>query len=286
MMANDEPPSNNDRTASWFTGIFRRGAGELQDRESISRLLADCRERQLLEPEECAMLQAVLEVGETRVRDIMVPRSHMTVLEQDATPEVMLKAIIDSGHSRFPVIGDDRDEVVGVLLAKDLLRYFAEGGQGGSWDVEKLLRPVVFIPESKRLDTLLGEFRESHNHMAIVVDEYGGIAGLATIEDVLEQIVGDIDDEHDTEEDDFIQRQTDGHFIVRALTRIEDFNEHFEVELDDAEYDTVGGLIIHELGRLPRRGDRLEFGGFRFKVLRADRRRVDTIEVSPMEDAQ
>jgi len=286
-MANDEPPSNNEnRTASWFTGIFRRSTGELQDRESISKLLADCRDRQLLEPDECAMLQAVLEVAETKVRDIMVPRSHMTVLEQDATPEVLLKAIIDSGHSRFPVIGDDRDEVVGVLLAKDLLRYFAEGGQDHGWNVEKLLRPVVFIPESKRLDTLLSEFRESHNHMAIVVDEYGGIAGLATIEDVLEQIVGDIDDEHDPEEDAFIQHQTDGIFIVRALTRIEDFNEHFDVELDDDEYDTIGGLMIHELGRLPRRGDRLEFDGFRFKVLRASRRRVDTIEVSPMDDAQ
>lgn len=287
MMANDEPPSNNtNRTATWFTGIFRRRVGELHDRESISKFLADCRDRNLLEPDECAMLQAVLEVAETKVRDIMVPRSHMTVLEQDATPEVLLKAIIDSGHSRFPVIGDDRDEVVGVLLAKDLLRYFTEGGQGNGWDIEKLLRPVVFVPESKRLDTLLGEFRESHNHMAIVVDEYGGIAGLATIEDVLEQIVGDIDDEHDAEEDDFIQPQSDGRFVVRALTRIEDFNEHFGVELDDDEYDTVGGLIIHELGRLPRRGDRLEFGGFRFKVTRADRRRVNTIEVVVMDDTQ
>ncbi len=285
-MANDEPPSNNEnRTANWFTGIFRRGVGELRDRESISELLADCRDRDLLEADEHAMLQAVLEVAETKVRDIMVPRSHMVVLEQDATPEAMVEVIIESGHSRFPVIGDDRDEVVGVLLAKDLLSYFAEGSQEAGWDLKKLLRPVVFIPESKRLDTLLGEFRESHNHMAIVVDEYGGIAGLATIEDVLEQIVGDIDDEHDAEEDDFIQRQKDGEFIVRAKTRIEDFNEYFEVELDDDDYGTVGGLVIHELGRLPRRGERLEFGGFRFKVIRADRRRVDTLEVSLMDDA-
>lgn len=286
-MANDEPPSNNDHsTPSWFSSIFRRGAGEPQDRQGIAQLLADCRDRELLEPEECAMLQAVLEVGETKVRDIMVPRSQMAVLEQDATPEAQLAAIVESGHSRFPVIGEDRDEVVGVLLAKDLLRYFAEGGKGNGWDVEKLLRPVVFIPESKRLDTLLGEFRESHNHMAIVVDEYGGIAGLATIEDVLEQIVGDIDDEHDAEEDDFIQAQSDGRFVVRALTRMEDFNEHFNVELDDEEYDTVGGLVIHELGRLPRRGERLDFAGFRFKVTRADRRRVNTIEVSRIEDVQ
>jgi len=285
-MANDEPPSNNEnRTANWFTGIFRRGVGELRDRESISELLADCRDRDLLEADEHAMLQAVLEVAETKVRDIMVPRSHMVVLEQDATPEAMIKTIIESGHSRFPVIGDDRDEVVGVLLAKDLLSYFAEGRQRARWDLKKLLRPVVFIPESKRLDTLLGEFRESRNHMAIVVDEYGGIAGLATIEDVLEQIVGDIDDEHDAEEDDFIQRQADGGFIVRAKTRIEDFNEYFQVELRDDDYGTVGGLVIHELGRLPRRGDRLEFGGFRFKVIRADRRRVDTLEVSPVDDA-
>jgi magnesium and cobalt transporter len=284
-MANDEPPSSNlDTGKSWFYRLLPRRSNELLAREEISEVLASCRHRQLLGAEEYAMLQGVLEVAETRVREIMVPRSQMVVLEQDDAPEKILKTIVDSAHSRFPVIGEDRDQVVGTLLAKDLLRFFAEGGQGAAWKIDELLRPAVFIPESKRLDTLLSEFRESHNHMAIVVDEYGGIAGLATIEDVLEQIVGDIDDEHDPEEAAFIQAQDDGRFIVRALTRMEDFNEHFAVELNDEEYDTVGGLVIHELGRLPRRGERLEFGGFRFKVLRADRRRVDTIEVVPVGD--
>jgi len=282
-MANDEPPSSNsDTSKSWFYKLLPRRSNPLLAREEISEVLASCRQRGLLGVEEYAMLQGVLEVAETKVREIMVPRSQMVVLEQDAEPADILKTIVDSAHSRFPVIGEDRDEVVGTLLAKDLLRFFAEGGQGAAWKIDELLRPAVFIPESKRLDTLLGEFRESHNHMAIVVDEYGGIAGLATIEDVLEQIVGDIDDEHDPEEAAFIQPQDDGRFIVRALTRVEDFNEHFAVELDDEEYDTIGGLVIHELGRLPRRGERLEFGGFRFKVLRADRRRVDTIEVVPV----
>ena len=284
-MANDEPPSSNlDTGKSWFSKLLPRRSNELLVREEISQLLASCRQRELLGVEEYAMLQGVLEVAETKVREIMVPRAKMVVLEQDAEPVDSLKTIVDSAHSRFPVIGEDRDEVVGTLLAKDLLRFFAAGGQGTTWKIDELLRPAVFIPESKRLDTLLAEFRESHNHMAIVVDEYGGIAGLATIEDVLEQIVGDIDDEHDPEEAAFIQPQDGGRFVVRALTRMEDFNEHFAVELDDEEYDTVGGLVIHELGRLPRRGERLEFGGFLFKVLRADRRRVDTIEVVPVGD--
>ncbi len=284
-MANDEPPSSNsDSSKSWFYRLLPRRSADLTARDELSEILASCRQRELLGAEEYAMLQGVLEVAETKVREIMVPRSQMVVLEKDDAPEDLLKAIVDSGHSRFPVIGEDRDEVVGTLLAKDLLRYFAEGGEGAAWKIDQLLRPAVFIPESKRLDTLLSEFRESHNHMAIVVDEYGGIAGLATIEDVIEQIVGDIDDEHDPEEAAFIQPQDDGRFVVRALTRMEDFNEHFGVALDDEEYDTVGGLVIHELGRLPRRGERLEFGGFRFKVLRADRRRVDTIEVIAVGD--
>src|SRR5690606_38986800 len=225
--------------------------------------LDECRQRGLLAADEFAMLTSVLQVSETQVREIMVPRSHMVVLQFDDTPERLLSTIVESGHSRFPVIGEDRDQIVGILLAKDLLKNFMEPGR--RIEIEKLLRPAVFIPESKRLNTLLSEFRQSHNHMAIVVDEYGGVSGLATIEDVLEQIVGDIDDEHDPEEADSIQDQGEGRFHVLGLTRIEDFNEHFACELSDEEYDTVGGLIMHELGRLPRRGEHLDFGGFRFK---------------------
>jgi magnesium and cobalt transporter len=220
----------------------------------------------------------VLQVSDTQVRDIMVPRSHMIVLAKDQTADEVLKVITESNHSRFPVIGDDRDEVVGIVLAKDVLKFFVAGKE--PFDLQPFLRPAVFIPESKRLNTLLTEFRESRNHMAIVVDEYGGVSGLATIEDVLEQIVGDIDDELDTEVASSIQPQDGGKFVVAALTRIDEFNEFFSTELSDADYDTVGGLVMHELGRLPRRGETLDFAGLRFKVLRGDRRRLHTLEVT------
>ena len=276
----DDLPSTNDGPGlgSWWARLFHGRADELKGREEIAAFLAESRHRGLLAADEYAMLQGVLEVSQTHVRDIMVPRSHMVVLEKDEPLESLLKTIVESGHSRFPVIGEDRDEVVGILLAKDLLKHFGEKLE--AVDLEPLLRPAVFIPESKRLNTLLAEFRQSHNHMAIVVDEYGGVSGLATIEDVLEQIVGDIDDEHDPEGAAYIQDQGDGRYHVVGLTRIEDFNEYFESDLSDEEYDTVGGLMMHELGRLPRRGEQLDFGGFRFKVLRGDRRRIQTVEVT------
>ena len=255
-------------------------------RSDIVEFLGRCRRVNLLETDEHAMLQGVLKVSETQVRDIMVPRSHMVVLELDDSPQTMLKTIVDSGHSRFPVVGEDRDEVAGIMLAKDLLRYFGEDHPSDAFQISELLRPVVYIPESKRLDTLLTQFRESHYHMAIVVDEYGGVAGLATIEDVIEQIVGDIDDEHDPEEAEYIQDLGGGCFTVLALTRIEDFCERFEVDLANGEFDTVGGLIMHELGRLPRRGEVLEFEGLRFCVKVADRRRIQSLEVTTIPAAQ
>jgi len=275
----DEIPSSNDTGVSgWWSRLFQGRADEVKTREEIAGFLAEFRDRGILAPEEFAMLQGVLEVASIQVRDIMVPRSHMVVLAKDEPPDVLLKAIIASNHSRFPVIGDDRDEVVGIVLAKDVLKHVASDGD--SLDIDSLLRPAVFIPESKRLNTLLTEFRQSHNHMAIVVDEYGGVSGLATIEDVLEQIVGEIDDEHDPEEAASIQPQDDGRYIVLALTRIEDFNEFFAADISDEEYDTVGGLVMHELGRLPRRGEQLDYAGYRFKVLRGDRRRIHTLEVA------
>jgi len=226
-----------------------------------------------------AMMEGALEVSETQVRDAMIPRSQMVVVNHDSPLEEFLPQIVESGHSRFPVIGEDRDEVVGILLAKDLLRFYVEN-PGEKFEMRDLLRPAVFIPESKRLNALLTQFRESRNHMAIVVDEYGGVAGLATIEDVIEQIVGDIGDEHDPEAAEQIQELGDGRYNVLALTRIEEFNEYFSVHLSDDEYDTVGGLVMHELGRLPRRGEVLDFSGFRFKVLRADRRRIHALEAA------
>ena len=277
-MSDEAPPSSSatGRTG-WWTRLFPGRGEEGSSRREIGEFLGECRQRGLLASDELGMLQGVLEVSETHVREIMVPRSHMVVLPQDGSPDELIKIILESGHSRFPVIGSDRDEVVGILLAKDILKYF--GTEDPSFELAKLVRAPVFIPESKRLNTLLTEFRESHNHMAIVVDEYGGVSGLATIEDVIEQIVGDIDDEHDPEETEFIEDLGNGRCNVLALTRIEDFNEFFGVELSDEEYETVGGLVLHELGRLPRRGEQLEFGGFRFRVLRADRRRVHNLEV-------
>jgi magnesium and cobalt transporter len=278
---NDKPPGNG---GTGSTGVLKRIVraikGDPWSREEIHDLLQQA--ESVFDPEEQNMLQGVLEVAETQVRDVMIPRSQMVVIERNQKLDEMLKVIIDSGHSRFPVIGEDRDEVLGVLLAKDLLRYFGNE-QRGELRIEDYLRPAVVIPESKRLNALLKEFRASHNHMAIVVDEYGGVSGLLTIEDVLEEIVGEIDDEHDPEEAARIQPETDAEgrstWQVRALTRIEDFNEYFETNLPDDDYDTTGGLVMHELGRLPRRGEKLTFGGFEFRVLKADRHRIDTLQV-------
>ena len=281
-MSDEEPSSSTSRTG-WWTRLFQGRVDESVDRQEIVSFLAECRHRGLLANDEYAMLIGVLEVSATQVREIMVPRSGMVVLPRDESPEALLKIILESGHSRFPVIGEDRDEVVGIVLAKDVLKQLRE--HGGALNIGELIRPAVFIPESKRLNTLLTEFRQSHNHMAIVVDEYGGVAGLATIEDVLEQIVGDIGDEHDPEAVASIQPQDGGRFVVLALTRIEEFNEFFGASLSDEEYETIGGLVMHELGRLPRRGEKLDFEGFSFKVIRGDHRRVQTVEVARLDAA-
>ena len=278
---NDKPPSTS---GTGSTGVFKRVVraikGEPWSREEIHDLLQQA--ESVLDTDEQEMLSGVIEVAETQVREVMVPRSQMVVIERDHSLDEMLELIIRSGHSRFPVIGEDRDDVLGVLLAKDLLRYFGSTSADGP-QIEKLARSVSVIPESKRLNALLKEFRDSHNHMAIVVDEYGGVSGLLTIEDVLEEIVGEIDDEHDHEEAEFIRKdvEKDGQpcYMVRALTRIEAFNDYFHCELADDDYDTIGGLVMHKLGRLPRRGERLRFDGFHFQVTNADRRRIDTLQV-------
>jgi len=282
---NEKPPSTSGSGNPGLIARIKRAiTGEPWSREEIQTFIQSEVE---LAPDEKSMLSGVLDVSETQVRDVMVPRSQMVVIDIEQNFDDILALIVESGHSRFPVIGEDRDEVLGILLAKDLLRYF---GKVSAKDVaiQKLLRPAAVIPESKRLNALLNEFRASHNHMAIVVDEYGGVAGLLTIEDVLEEIVGDIDDEHDQEEAEFIRPDGDRNgrpsFAVRALTRIEDFNDYFECELDDEEYDTIGGLVMHELGRLPRRGEKVNFGGFEFAVIKADKRRIDSLQVQRLAD--
>jgi hemolysin (HlyC) family protein len=278
---NDKPPGTS---GTGSTGLFARLKRALKrdpwSREEIQDFIKQSEID--LDDDEMSMLSGVLEVSETQVRDVMVPRSHMVVIDIDQDFDEILSVIVQSGHSRFPVIGGDRDEVLGILLAKDLLRYFRSNGSDRV-PLRELLRPAAVIPESKRLNALLNEFRASHNHMAIVVDEYGGVAGLLTIEDVLEEIVGEIDDEHDPEEADFIRPDGDRNgkpcFAVRALTRIEDFNEFFECDFSDEEYDTIGGLVMHELGRLPRRGEAVDFGGFNFAVIKADKRRIESLQV-------
>jgi len=282
---NDKPPSTSGTGSTSLIARLKRAIkGEPWSREEIQDIIQ--KSETDIDAEEKSMLAGVLEVSETQVRDVMIPRSQMVVIDIDDDIDEMIRVIVESGHSRFPVMGEDRDEVLGVLLAKDLLRYFGRKA-GQEVPIRKLLRAAAVIPESKRLNALLKEFRASHNHMAIVVDEYGGVSGLLTIEDVLEEIVGEIDDEHDPEEDAYIRPDGDRNgkrcFAVRALTRIEDFNEFFECELSDEEYDTVGGLVMHELGRLPRRGESIDFGGVEFSVTKADKRRIGALRVQRLE---
>ncbi|MBX3647460.1 MAG: CBS domain-containing protein [Rhodocyclaceae bacterium] len=249
---------------------------EPEDREQLVALLHSAFERNLLDADALSIIEGALAVSDMQVRDIMVPRAQMQVISIDDSAADMTATAIDTAHSRFPVTGENKDDVIGILLAKDLLRLHA----GEDVAVRDMLRPAIFIPDSKRLNVLLREFRASRNHMAIVVDEYGGVAGLVTIEDVLEQIVGDIEDEYDFDEaSDNILLDHAGHYRVKATTEIDDFNAAFDTHFSDEEFDTVGGLVIHHLGRLPKRGEHVQIDGLRIQVLRADSRRVHTLLV-------
>jgi len=284
MNADHATEGNGSGSSSWFARLNKVLTGEPQDREQLVDVLRDAEKRNLVDAQALAMIEGVMQVGEMQVRDIMVPRAQMVVVDSDSQPEQFIESLIESGHSRFPVIGDSRDEVEGILLAKDLLGYLARGGDE-EFDLEDAMRPAVFIPESKRLNVLLREFRENRNHMAIVVDEYGGVAGLVTIEDVLEQIVGEIDDEHDYEESSLIRRLGNGEYTVKAITPIETFNEYFQTSFSDEEFDTIGGVVIKAFGQLPRRGETTRIAGVTFKVLRADKRRVHLLRVLSVERA-
>ncbi len=270
---------------SWLERIGQALSGEPRDREELVEQLREAQQRDLLDADALAMIEGVLQVAEMQVRDIMIPRAQMVVVERDARPEDILPILLESAHSRFPVIGENRDEVVGILLAKDLLAYFGQEQRAG-FNLRDVLRPAVFIPESKRLNVLLKEFRSSRNHIAIVVDEYGGVAGLVTIEDVLEQIVGEIEDEHDVEEDTYIMDHGANRYTVKALTPIEDFNEYFGAAFSDDEFDTIGGLVLNGFGHLPKRGESLALGQFQFRVLRADNRRIYLLQVTRQTQAE
>ena len=249
---------------------------EPEDREQLIELLHSAFERRLLDAEALSMIEGVMQVSETQVRDVMIPRSQMDMLDVAESPEKFIPFVIETAHSRFPVFEDNRDNVIGILLAKDLLKFYAEE----EFNVRDMLRPSVFVPEAKRLNVLLKEFRANRNHIAIVVDEYGGVSGLVTIEDVIEQIVGDIEDEYDFDEtEDHIIADRSGRYRVKALTEIQDFNNHFQTSFSDEDYDTVGGLVVGRFGRLPKRGDSIVIDGYTFQVLRADSRKIHSLLV-------
>jgi len=264
---------------SWLERIGQSLLGEPRDLRQLLALLRDAEQRGLLGADVLAMVEGALQVSEMRVKDVMIPRAQMVMLDMDAPWEELLGTVIESAHSRFPVYRETRDEVDGILLAKDILPYLAAGAKE-VFPIRDLMRPVVFIPESKRLNVLLREFRSSRNHMAVVVDEYGGVAGLVTIEDVLEQIVGEIDDEHDIEEEEtVVKRHSATEFTVKALMSIEDFNETFGTEFADDEFDTVGGLLLKAFGHLPGRGESVTLDGIGFEVLSADGRRIHLVKI-------
>ncbi|MCW5589197.1 MAG: CBS domain-containing protein [Legionellales bacterium] len=270
-----DSPTSSER--SWLERLSKALLREPKDREQLVNLLRDAEDRQLLDADTLGMIEGVLQVSEMQVRDIMIPRHEMVTIDSDAEPATFLPIIIQSKHSRFPVMGDDRNDVIGILLAKDLLAYAFQPSE--DFELEEIIRPTIFVPESKRLDAMLKEFRQNYHHMAIVVDEYGGVAGCVTIEDVLEQIVGDIEDEFDVDKDSFIKRHNDSEFIIKARTPIENFNEYFSTQFSDEEFDTIGGLVINSLGHLPRRGETVRIGDFDFEVIHADKRRVHLLKM-------
>lgn len=275
-----EDRSSNEQK-SWFNRLTQAFAHEPKNRKELLEVLREAHQNKLLDSEALAIVEGAIQVADLQVRDIMVPRSQMMSIKANQTPKEFLPSIIEAAHSRYPVVGESLDDVVGILLAKDLLPLILSGEQP-NFNIKDLLRPATFVPESKRLNVLLREFRANHNHMAVVIDEYGGVAGLVTIEDVLEQIVGDIEDEHDVEEDSYVKPLPSGDFLVKALTPIDSFNEAFDTEFSDDEFDTVGGLVMSAFGHLPKRNEITQIGEFRFRVLNADSRRIHLLRLTPI----
>ncbi|MBB2897079.1 HlyC/CorC family transporter [Pseudomonas sp. AS2.8] len=275
---------NEDRSGtghrSWLERIVQAFAHEPKSRQELLELLREAHENKVLDSEVLSIVEGAISVADLQVRDIMVPRSQIISIRAHQTPAEFLPAVIEAAHSRYPVIGEGPDDVLGLLLAKDLLPLLLDSAR--VFDFKTALRPATFVPESKRLNVLLREFRSTHSHMAIVVDEYGGVAGLVTIEDVLEQIVGEIEDEHDVEEESFIKSLPNGDFVVKALTPIETLNETLETRFADAEADTAGGLVMNRLGHLPKRNEETVIDDFRFRVLNADGRRIHLLRVTPV----
>ncbi len=271
--------SEQEESKTWLEKLSLALSGEPSSRAELLELLRSAEQRALLDGEALSIIEGALTVSDMQVREIMIPRSQVVFVRIDQEPSEFLPIVIGSGHSRFPVLGENQDEVVGILLAKDLLTL-AHKERKQKFNLRASLRPCTAIPESKRLDVLLQEFRATRNHLAVVYDEYGGISGIVTIEDVLEQIVGDIEDEYDFEEEGFINKHVDGSFTIKALTPIEDFNEYFEQEFSEEEFDTIGGLVTSCFGHLPKRDEQVTIEDFRFKVLNADGRRVHLLQMN------
>ena len=270
----DKTPSR-----SWIERLGQALMGEPKGREDLVQLMRDAEKRQLLGPDALAMIEGVLQVSELQVRDIMIPCSQIVFIPREASLQEIYPLVVESAHSRFPIQDEETSQVTGILLAKDLLSY-AVFDQSEKFDLRDVMRPAIFVPESKRLNVMLHEFRANRHHMAVVIDEYGSVAGLITIEDVLEQIVGEIEDEHDFEEEAFILQRSEHEYNIKALTEIDDFNEHFGTRYSDDDFDTVAGLVIKSFGHVPERGERTQIDGFLFEVLRADNRRVHLLRMT------
>jgi len=277
--------SKNKSDSRWLsflqkiTAIF---SSKPEDRHDLIELLRESETRNLLDQDALTMIEGALQVSEMQVRDIMIPRVQMIVVKNDAEAEDILATVVESGHSRFPVVGGNTDEIAGILLAKDLLNYFSDL-ENSKFNIKDMMRRAIYVPESKRLNVLLREFRSNRNHMAIVIDEYSGVAGLVTMEDVIEEIVGEIEDEHDIDDEDQIKPHGRNRYTVKALTQIEEFNDFFGTQLSDKEFDTIGGLALKAFGHVPKRGESIEIEGFNVKVLRSDKRRIHLMRMSQIE---
>ena len=277
---NDSRSNSTSRDKSWLNKIALLFNSEPRTRKDVEDVLAIAAENEVIDQDACSIIERAMQVSDMQARDIMIPRSQMVLIKAECTLEEILPLIISSAHSRYPVIGDSPDDVLGILLAKDLLPIILETGKS-DFKIDKLLRPSMVVPESKRLNVLLREFRENRNHMAIVIDEYGGVAGLVTIEDVLEEIVGEIEDETDERVDRSIQMINEKEYMVKALTPIDEFNHYFACDFSDEEFDTVGGLVIQAFGHMPMRHETTTVNDFAFEVVKADQRKIYTLRARP-----
>lgn len=280
---NDERNNQDQDERSWLSKIGQLFSSEPRSRQDLEDVLSVAADNEVIDEDARSIIQGAMQVADMQARDIMIPRAQMVVIKSELTLEEILPQIIRSAHSRYPVIGDNPDDILGILLAKDLLPQILKK-DNADFDIRDLLRQTVVVPESKRLNVLLREFRENRNHMAIVIDEYGGVAGLVTIEDVLEEIVGEIEDETDIEEDQHIRRIGDDEFFIKALTPIEDFNDFFKTDFSDEEFDTIGGLVIHAFGHMPARNETTRIDDFEFKIINADQRKIHSLRMRPMKD--